>query len=178
MMIDELLDDEAREVEHEPAPPRRLYEHLIREPIGKSDPRPAVCVNPRTSVADAIALMKQHGVGCVLVEVDRRLAGIFTERDVLFRVVGNGREAARTPVADVMTPDPECLTMQDELAWVLNMMAVGGFRHVPIVDDAGRPVAVISVRHIVERLVEFFPNEVLNLPSHPGKNIAHTREGA
>jgi CBS domain-containing protein len=97
---------------------------------------------------------------------------------VLFRVVGNGREAARTPVADVMTPDPECLTMQDELAWVLNMMAVGGFRHVPIVDDAGRPVAVISVRHIVERLVEFFPNEVLNLPSHPGKNIAHTREGA
>src|SRR5689334_2799250 len=180
MSTDELLDEERHQVERErePAPPRRLYEQLIREPIGKSDPRPAVCVNPRTSIADAIALMKQYGVGCVLVEVDHRLAGIFTERDVLFRVVSAGVDAARTPVSQVMTPDPESLTMRDELAWVLNLMAVGGFRHVPIVDDNGRPVAVFSVRHIVERLVEFFPNDVLNLPPHPGKNIAHTREGA
>jgi hypothetical protein len=57
-------------------------------------------------------------------------------------------------------------------------MAVGGFRHVPIVDERYRPVAVFSVRHIVERLVEFFPNDVLNLPPRPGKNIVHSREGA
>ena len=67
--------------------------------------------------------------------------------------------------------------MQNELAWVLNLMAVGGFRHVPIVDEHRRPVAVFSVKHIVERLVEFFPNDVLNLPPRPGKNIAHVREG-
>ena len=181
MSIEELLDEERQRVEDEPPTPitpQRLYEHLIREPIGDSDPRPAVCVNPRTSVTDAIALMKRHGMGCVLVEAERRLVGIFTERDVLFRVVGSGLDPSRTPVSQVMTSDPETLTMQDELAWVLNMMAVGGFRHVPIVDDDGRPVAVFSVKHIVERLVEFFPNDVLNLPPHPGKNIARTREGA
>jgi CBS domain-containing protein len=180
MTTDELLDEERRQIEpeREPAPPRRLYQHLIREPIGKSDPRPAVCVNPRTTIADAIALMKQYGVGCVLVESEQRLIGIFTERDVLFRVVGTPLDPTRTPVSDVMTPNPESLRMENELAWVLNLMAVGGFRHVPIVDDDGRPVAVFSVRHIVERLVEFFPNEVLNLPPHPGKNISHTREGA
>ena len=77
-----------------------------------------------------------------------------------------------------MTPNPESLTLDNEIAWVLNLMAVGGFRHVPIVDDAGRPVAVFSVKDIVERLVELFPNDVLNLPPHPGKNIARTREGA
>jgi CBS domain-containing protein len=77
-----------------------------------------------------------------------------------------------------MTPDPECLTMSDEIAWVLNLMAVGGFRHVPIVDDTGRPVAVFSVKDIVERLVELFPKDVLTLPLHPGKDIARTREGA
>jgi CBS domain-containing protein len=154
-----------------------VYEHMIREPIGRSEPRRAICVNPRTSVADAIALMKQHGMGCVLVEKDRRLAGIFTERDVLFRVVGSGLDPAETPVSTVMTPDPETLTMDDKLAWVLNLMAVGGFRHVPIVDGDGRPVAVFSVKHIVERLVECFPKAVLTLPPRPN-SIPHTREGA
>jgi len=178
MSIDELLDEERQQTDVEPTSPQRLYENLICEPIGNSEPRRAICVNPHTSVTDAIALMKQHGMGCVLVEADRRLVGIFTERDVLFRVVGSGLEPARTPVSQVMTPDPETLTMRDELAWVLNLMAVGGFRHVPIVDDSGRPVAVFSVKHIVERLVEFFPHDVLNLPPHPGKNIAREREGA
>jgi len=68
--------------------------------------------------------------------------------------------------------------MDEELAWVLNLMAVGGFRHVPIVDASGKPVAVISMQRIVERLVECFPKSVLNLPPRPGSNITHTREGA
>jgi CBS domain-containing protein len=155
-----------------------VYEHMIREPIGTCDPRPAICVNPRTSVADAIMLMKEHATGCVLVVADGRLTGIFTERDVLFRVAGARLDPAETEVAAVMTPDPETLGMGDALAWVLNLMAVGGFRHVPIVDAAGRPIAVISMQRIVERLVECFPKAVLTLPPRPGADIAHTREGA
>jgi CBS domain-containing protein len=182
---DELLDDEPFGVDSESESlepgslnPQRLYEHLIREPIGKSNPRRAVSVNPHTSVADAVTLMKQHRFGCVLVESERRLVGIFTERDVLTKVIGSGRDPATLAVEEVMTPDPEALTMGDDIAWVLNLMAVGGFRHVPIVDDEGRPVAVFSVKDIVERLVDLFPHDVLNLPPHPGKDIAHTREGA
>ncbi len=181
MPNDELLEEERRWTDSvrtaQPSRPR-LYEHLIREPIEESAPRAAICVAPETSVREAINLMKQHAMGCVLVERDARLVGIFTERDVLLRVVGGNRDPAKLPVSAVMTCDPEALTMQDELAWVLNLMAVGGFRHVPIVDEHRRPVAVISVKHIVERLVEFFPNEVLNLPPRPGKNIARSREGA
>jgi CBS domain-containing protein len=181
MTTDELVDEERQwtDAVRDKAPAQLpLYQQLICEPIEKTDPRRAVCVSPETSVREAINLMKQHGHGCVLVEKDDRLVGIFTERDVLFRVVGGGRDPATLPVADVMTPDPEALTMKDELAYVLNLMAVGGFRHVPIVDEERRPVAVFSVRHIVERLVDFFPNEVLNLPPRPGKNVAHSREGA
>ena len=181
MANDELFDEEHRWTESVRAPrptQPRLYEHLIREPIEESEPRAAICVTPETSVREAINLMKRHAMGCVLVEHEGRLVGIFTERDVLFRVVGGNRAPEDLPVSAVMTADPEALTMHDELAWVLNLMAVGGFRHVPIVDDQRRPVAVISVKHIVERLVEFFPNEVLNLPPRPGKNIARSREGA
>jgi CBS domain-containing protein len=156
----------------------RVYEHMIREPVGNCDPRPAICVHPDTQVADAIALMKQHSCGCVLVQAGDRLLGIFTERDVLLRVAGAGLDTRRTVVSSVMTPDPETLTMRDELAWVLNLMAVGGFRHVPIVDDAGKPIAIVSMQHIVERLVECFPKAVLTLPPRPGADIAHTREGA
>jgi CBS domain-containing protein len=178
MSTDELVEDQLRDDRPEEISPQRLYEHLIREPIGKSAPRPAVAVNLRTSVTDAIALMKQHSIGCVLVEADRRLVGIFTERDVLTKVVDSGREPATITVEEVMTRNPESLTLDNEIAWVLNLMAVGGFRHVPIVDDEGRPVAVFSVKDIVERLVELFPHDVLNLPLHPGKDIARTREGA
>lgn len=180
MSIDELLEQDAEpgERESESATTQKLYERLIREPIGKSGPRPAVCVKPKTSIADAIALMKQRRIGCVLVEAEQRLVGIFTERDVLFRVVSSNLDPERTPVSAVMTAEPETLTMNDEVAWVLNLMAVGGFRHVPIVDDAGQPLAVLSVKDIVERLVEFFPTDVLNLPPHPGKDITTTREGA
>lgn len=174
---DEPSDDHA-EGRHRDSARQGLYEALIGEPIGKCQPRPAICVNPETTVADAIDLMQAHGMGCVLVVCDGELAGIFTERDVLFRVAAARRDATMTRVGEVMTADPETLTLDDELAWVLNLMAVGGFRHVPIVDAAGQPVGVLSVKHIVERLVELFPRDVLNLPPHPGKNITHTREGA
>lgn len=155
----------------------RVYEHMVREPIATCDPGPAICVNPRTSVADAIALMKEHATGCVLVEDDHRLAGIFTERDVLFRVTAAGLDPATTSVSAVMTPDPETLTMSDALAWVLNLMAVGGFRHVPIVDEHARPIAIVSMKRIVGLLVECFPQAVLTLPPRPNAR-PHAREGA
>jgi len=61
---------------------------------------------------------------------------------------------------------------------VLNKMAVGGFRHVPVVDADGRPVFVVSVRDVVEFLVDFFPNDVLNLPPEYGPPKSSKREGA
>ena len=66
-----------------------------------------------------------------------------------------------------MTRDPETLGVDAKLAYALNMMVVGGFRHVPLVDKDHRPVAMISVRDIVEYMVELFPKDVLNLPIDP-----------
>jgi CBS domain-containing protein len=78
----------------------------------------------------------------------------------------------------VMTPDPECLTPDDDIAYALNKMAVGGFRHIPLVDEYGRPAGLIGMRHVVEHIVHLFPREILNLPSSPERTIARTREGA
>ena len=75
------------------------------------------------------------------------------------------------------TLDPECLPVDASIAWVLNKMSVGGFRHVPAVDDQGWPAIIVSVRDVVQFLVESFPNEVLNLPPM-GVERYRTRDGA
>ncbi|MEZ4289423.1 MAG: hypothetical protein R3E53_02370 [Myxococcota bacterium] len=83
---------------------------------------------------------------------------------MLLKVIDSGRNPADVRLADVMTPDPESLRVDAKLAWALNMMSVGGFRHLPIVNEHGWPVFILSVRLIVDFLVESFPAEILNLP--------------
>ena len=77
-----------------------------------------------------------------------------------------------------MTPDPETLPLDAAIAFALNLMGEGAFRHLPLVNDEGRPVGMLSVKHIVQHLTEFFSEEFLNLPPHP--NLLHPgpREGA
>ena len=76
-----------------------------------------------------------------------------------------------------MTRNPETLPHDASIAWVLNKMSVGGFRHVPVVDEQNHPVCVISVRDVVHFLVDFFPHEVLNLPPEYDSSTK-SREGA
>jgi len=123
------------------------------------------------------AMQREH-TGCVLVTDDgsreSKLVGIFTERDVLLRIVDRGKNPATLPMGEVMTPDPQVLPVQATVAHALNRMSVGGFRHIPVVDAKHRPAFVVSLRDIVDFLVEALPPEVLNLPvegpaSEPGE---------
>lgn len=157
---------------------RRLGTAILQRPIrGLSTLKAPLCVAPETTVRDAIERMSQGRVGCVLVESGGRLVGVFTERDVLTRVVGKGLDAARTSVEAVMTSDPECLSLDDGVPFALNKMSLGGFRHIPLIDEQGRPTGVVAMRNIVDYIVDLFPREVLNLP--PSTRIgARTREGA
>jgi CBS domain-containing protein len=158
---------------------RALGAAILNKPIGSlATLRPPICLSSDTIVRTAIEKMNAGRVGCVLVEQAGKLAGIFTERDLLTKVVAGGLDIDRTPVRNVMTREPETLTLKDKIAFALNKMAVGGFRHIPLVDDDHHPVGVIAMRNVVEYMVDLFPHEVLNLPPEPGLNIAHTREGA
>lgn len=160
--------------------PRKILDQMmIKEPIRRLDPRcPPICMAADGTVADAIELMTAHVVGSVLVTRDERLAGIVTERDVLCQVSAAHADPRQIRVDQIMTSDPETLTLDDPIVFALNKMGVGGFRHVPLVDEAGRPIALISVRHIVRYVVDFFAHEVMNLPPEPGMDVARKREGA
>lgn len=154
---------------------------LVREPLSILPVRQAIVMGPGATVTEAMRAMQREHRGCVVVTddgtSDSKVTGIFTERDVLFRIVDRGRNPAALPLGDVMTPDPETLPVNSTVAYALNKMSVGGFRHIPVVDEEHRPAFVISVRDVVEFLVASFPREVLNLPDYP-KARQGEREGA
>ncbi len=110
-------------------------------------------VGPDEDVAEAIERMHRDGIDCLLVTEGGHLVGIFTDRDALIKLAGRGPE--HRPISDLMTRDPVVLRQDDTIAVAINKMAVGGFRHVPIVNGK-RPVAVVSARdvfrHIATRL--------------------------
>ena len=130
---------------------------LLDRPLLELNPRRPECVERETSLAHVIARLKGRNVGCVLVTGNGgELVGIFTERDVLYRVVGLIDDPESIPVESLMTPDPTALKASDPISRALHMMGLHGFRHVPIIDDDARPVGFISLRDIVGLMEESF----------------------
>ena len=93
-----------------------------------------------------------------------------TERDILLKITGKGYDLDIMTVDEIMTPDPEFLTSEDPIAYALNKMHVGGFRHVPIVDDIIRPIGLISVSDIISTIADYFSREIINLPP-PNRSV-------
>ena len=104
-----------------------------------------VTASPDVAVAAAARLMKQHRIGALLVVESGRLAGIFTERDALFRVIAEGRDPEKTRVAEVMTVNPRTISPDRPFGHALHLMYEGEFRHVPVVEN-GRPLGMVSAR--------------------------------
>jgi CBS domain-containing protein len=143
-----------------------LARNLKVDSVSRLSPTPPWSVSPDHSVAEAVELMRQHRVGCLLVCSDDRLVGIFTERDLMRRVLAPGRSLL-LPVSASMSHDPVTVTPTAPIGHAVRLMVDGGYRHLPVVDD-GKPVGVLSVKRIVHYLVEHYPYTVYNLPPDPG----------
>lgn len=124
---------------------RLLGEHLDELGVGAPE-----IVEAGVVADEAIRRMHETGSDCVLVVEDGRLVGIFTDRDAVLKVAG--RPAGQGPIADVMTRDPVVLRHDDTIAVALNKMAVGGFRHIPIVDGQRLPTGVVTARDVFRHL--------------------------
>jgi CBS domain-containing protein len=149
---------------------REIRGALFDDTLAVLTPPEPLSVRESASVKDVVAAMvSRRQAGVLIVGDGGRLVGIFTERDVLMRVVGQGLDAARTRVGDVMTRDPQALGLRDRVAHALHSMAVAGYRTIPIVDEAGRPTGVVTATDVIRWLADLFPEAVLNLP--PGDSI-------
>jgi CBS domain-containing protein len=168
--FDESWDDDAREIRGA----------ILTESIEALNPKTAVSVRATTPVLEAVRVMNQRKVGCVCVtEPDRggeRLVGIFTERDVLTKAVVQKLDTTKVTVGELMTRDPETLTRRDKIAFALNKMHVGGYRHIPLLDGS-KLSGVISIKDIAEFVVALFPEGVLNVPPDPNLGIPTRPDG-
>jgi CBS domain-containing protein len=148
---------------------------LFDDTVAMLSPAEPVCLRETATVQEAIErMLARRQAGVLVVDAEGRLRGIFTERDVLTRVAGQGRDARQTAVGDVMTRDPEALGPGDRVAYAVHSMSVSGYRTVPLVDAEGRPVGVVTVSDVIRWLAGLFPEAVLNLP--PGDRLKRPQE--
>jgi len=111
--------------------------------------KPAVSVTRTATVMETIRAMVTGNVSAVVVLDAGHLAGVFTERDVVVRVVLGGLDADRTPVGEVMTRNPVTVREDADRSSVLRIMNERHIRHLPVVDAEGRVVAMLSMRHLL-----------------------------
>jgi CBS domain-containing protein len=151
---------------------REIRGALFDDTLAVLAPPEPVCVRDTIMVEEAVhAMVGRHHAGVLVVDAAERLIGIFTERDVLLRVVGKGLDATTTAVGTVMTSNPQSLRIDDRVAHALHCMSVAGYRTVPIVDAAKRPVGVVTATDIMRWLTGLFPEALMNLA--PGDRVKH-----
>jgi CBS domain-containing protein len=149
---------------------RKLEDALLSDEVRLLAPSEPLRLTPDASVAEAVTRMVDNRrAAVVIVDASERLIGIFTERDLLTRVVRQGRDLERTRLADVMTLEPEALALDDRICFAVNRMHAAGYRTVPLVDAQHRPIGVVTVNDVVGWLARIFPEAILNL--RPGDRV-------
>ena len=154
-----------------------LEEDFILQPVSALMHTHVGTVSGDDTIWDAAQIMTQGHFGCVLYLQDGRLTGILSERDVMTRIVSPGLSPKKERVEDHMTLNPETLQPQDEVAFALHIMATGGFRHVPIVDENGALQGIVSVRDLQKKVLEHFEKDILTLPPLPVRRWPRNRFG-
>lgn len=121
---------------------------------------PAATVSPEATVYDAVRLMNDDRVGAVAVTRSETLAGIFTERDLMIRVVLQNKDPKTTKVGDVMTPN--CISAPKDMSMgeALLIMTEHHFRHLPVVDENKKVLGLLSIRNLLHNRVDKLSQEL------------------
>lgn len=151
--------------------------NLNSETVDHAHPTDALIVTPNTRVCDVLAIMKERNRSSVTVcsVGGGELVGIFTERDAVRLLAGSAD--LEVPIEQVMVREVVTLTQRDTVAKAIAMMWEGGYRRLPILDEAGRPVGMLGVAGILHYMVEHFPDVVYTLPPQPHA-ASQERDGA
>jgi len=129
---------------------------------------PPLMVQKGSPLRAAIALMQEMQRPCLIVCEGEKVAGIFTERDVLYKLTQPGTDLTQ-PIDTAMTPDPATLGPESPVGTAIQMMTEQSYRHIPLEDRSGNCVGFVTARDIIVYIAEHFPTEVLNLPPRLGQ---------
>jgi CBS domain-containing protein len=143
---------------------------FLCQSVSVLEPGAPICVREECAVSEVLSIMRAHKKGCVLVTgAGKKLTGIFSERDVLLKIVEESNGSGARPIRELMTRDPIAQPPDITIAFALNLMSQGGFRHLPLVDGEGSPIGIISVKDVVDYIVSTLVDDLLNFEAldHP-----------
>lgn len=157
-----------------------LGKNLEAETLNQLDLKEPVFVGPETEIFAVLEKMRAAKSGCALIREGGTLQGIFTERDVLTRVI-EAKKPLQAAISDVMTANPTTLSLDSTVGTAIQLMIDGGYRNLPLTacnkQGETEVVSVLSVRDLVKYFGSNFPSEVYNLPPDPHQ-VQTAREGA
>ena len=130
--------------------------------------RPAVSVPKTAKVIDAVNVMVDHKVGAVIVLENGKAAGIFTERDVMTRVLSRKLDPATTPVSEVMTNPVVPIDFGADPSQAMQLMLERHIRHLPVVDADGKVLGMLSIRHLLHEEADRLRSEAIGLQNYAG----------
>lgn len=137
---------------HLPVPATHVERSLLTDRVKLFQGRQPLVVSPSMPVREVLRLLVDNKVGCVVVAEQGKIAGIFSERDALLKLGERATELADKPISDFMTAKVESLPPSAKIAFAVQRMEQGGFRHVPVSNDQGQAVGIFSVRDILSYL--------------------------
>lgn len=129
-----------------------IEQALAEEPVGVIQHEPYATIPSQMLICDAVDRLAHMHVACLLVECDGKLVGIFSDRDVLNRVALEYEQIKNEPVCDVMTTEPVFVYDSQTTGAALSVMAVSGYRHVPVLDSNENIIGIISPQRVCEFL--------------------------
>lgn len=178
MFMEDGIEEELKIAQEQDAEATHISAEVFRDKIRTFDLRAVCAAQENTTLGNAVKLMQDNGGGSlVITDKAGKVVGILTERDFLMKVLGKVKNWEKEPVNIAMTRDPFCLQCDDMIAHVMHNMHIGGYRHIPIIDQDGKPSFMVSVKDVVSFIFEQFPAEINNILDEPFKG-KHLREGA
>ncbi len=108
--------------------------------------------SPDDSIKKIVKIFQEKQKNCVVVYRKKKLVGILSNRDILWKVVGKHQDLSKVTVEQVMTHNPEWVKASDPIAFAVNKMAMGGFRHIPVLNEDGTPLSIILIKDVLAYL--------------------------
>ena len=132
-----------------PTPHNELERSVLNARVFMLAPRRPIVVSPETTVCEVLDLLVTHSIGCVVIVEQDQIVGIFSERDALNRLGTDISQHEDRPIREYMTSEVETIDRETKLAFALQKMDTGGYRHLPVTED-GRICGVISIRDVLD----------------------------
>jgi len=102
------------------------------------------------NIHGALIIMQKENIGSVVIVDKTKVVGIITERDIVMKVAGITDEYKKTLVTEIMTPDPRCVSHETRIGEVIDLIVDGNFRHLPVVDNHGEAISMVSVKDVMK----------------------------